>query len=143
MMVWIRPYDKAKDHKLLAEWLFALRERNRFDPQIFDRGQAEIYVAFDATGTLGFIPVVNGNQVESLALKPGLPPMTASRVFQAWQHVFVYEMHKRNIPDAFFVTFDESVLKFAQRGDGGWRPVVVPMLNLHVSDLEGGNDGRS
>lgn len=133
--VYIRPYNKEKDHGLLAEWLFTLRAKNRFDPGIFERGQAAVYTAFDDSGVLGFIPVVNGNQVESLAFRPGLPATTIARVFQAWVHVFVYEAHCKNIPDAFFVTFDEGVLKFAE--SYGWKPVVVPMLNLRISALEG------
>lgn len=139
--VWVRPYVAEKDHKLLAEWLFLLREKNRFDPEIFKKGQAEIYVCFDSTGPVMFVPIVSGNQVESLALKPGLSPVTAAKAFQAWQHVFIWELHKRNIPDAFFFTYDKTVLEFAQRY--GWRETVVPALNLHVDGLEGANDGRS
>lgn len=139
--IWVRPYDKDKDHKLLAEWLFALREKNRFDPEIFKKGQAEIYTCFDSTGPVAFIPVVNGSQVESLALKPGLSPATAAKAFIAWQHVFVYKLHEKNIPNAFFVTYDETVLKFTK--NYGWKTVIVPMLNLSVNDLEGATDGRS
>lgn len=133
--VYVRPYDRKRDAPLLVEWLYASRGKNRFDPAIFERGQAEIYTAFDDSGPVGFIPVVNGNQVESLAFRPGLPPMTQARAFQAWQHVMVYRGFEKNIPDAFFVTFDEEVLKFAAHY--GWKRVVVPMLNLNFSGLEG------
>jgi hypothetical protein len=132
--VWIRPYDEKRDKITLAEYLYANREKNRFDPEIFKRDQVKIYVAFDDSGVVGFIPVVNGNQVESLAFRPGLSPITEAKALQAWQHVFVYHAFENNIPDAFFVTFDETVQEFA--GRYGWKPVVVPMLNLRFANLE-------
>ena len=141
--VWIRPFDAERDTKLHAEWLYAMRDKNRFDPEIFTKKQAKIYVAFDESGTVGFIPVVNGNIIESLAFRPGLSPVTEAKALQSWMHVMVYQMHEHNIPDAYFVTFDETVLEFA--GRYGWKKVVVPMLNLHVSDLERkeASDGRT
>ena len=142
--VWIRPYDKDRDARTLVDWLYAGRDKNRFDPDIFKKGQAQVYVAFDDTGTVGFIPVVNNNQVESLAFRPGLSPVTEAKALQAWMHVMVYKMYELNIPDAFFVTFDETVLAFAGRYN--WRSVVVPMLNLHLKSLEapdGGTISRS
>jgi len=132
--VWVRPF-RDEDKKVHAEWLYAGRDKNRFDPDIFTKKQAKVYVAFDDTGIVGFIPVVNGNIVESLAFKPGLSPITEAAALRAWQTVMIYEMHVNNIPDAYFVTFDETVLEFAQRY--GWKAVVVPMINLHVSNLEG------
>jgi hypothetical protein len=132
--VWIRPYDEKRDKIKLAEYLYANREKNRFDPEVFKREQAEIYVAFDSTGVVGFIPVVNGNQVESLAFRPGLSPVTEAKALQSWMKVFVFQSFQKNIPDAFFVTFDQTVQEFA--GRYGWKPVVVPMLNLRFANLE-------
>lgn len=131
--VWIRPF-RDEDKKIHAEWLFAGREKNRFDPDIFTKKQAKVYVAYDDSGPVGFIPVVNGNIVESLAFRPGLSPITEAAALRAWQTVIVNEMHEKNIPDLYFVTYDETVLEFAQRY--GWKAVVVPMSTLHVADLE-------
>jgi len=49
--------------------------------------------------------------------------------------VFVNEAFETNTSDAFFVTYDETVLEFARRY--GWRDVTVPMVNLRFAELEG------
>lgn len=133
--VWIRPFKEGADGKLLVEWLYAGREGNRFDPEAFSSRQMKVYVAFDSSGVVGFVPVLNGNQVESLAFRPGLPPVTQAKAFRAWQAVFVHESFANGTQDAFFVTFDERVLEFSAKY--GWKKVVVPMMNLHFAGLEG------
>jgi len=74
--VWIRPFNKDTDARLLVEWLFAGREQNRFDPEQFKKGQVRVFTAFDESGIIGFIPVARCYLVESLAFKPGLSPVT-------------------------------------------------------------------
>lgn len=132
--VWVRPYNKETDKRLLVEWLYAQRHKNRFDPDLFTKEQVKIYTAFDADGIVGFIPVKVVYMAESLAFKPGLSPVTEAKALQAWQHMMVAKCYEGNVPDMFFVTFDETVQEFAGRYH--WNPVVVPMLSLHVADLE-------
>lgn len=133
--VWVRPFQAETDAKLLVEWLYAGREKNRFDPEIFRKKQVEIWTAFDDTGIVGFIPVARCYLVESLAFKPGIDPRVEAQALQSWQRVQVNEAFKNNVADAFFVTFDETVLEFAKRY--GWKDVVVPMVNMHFAGLEG------
>ena len=133
--VWVRPFKPETDAKLLVEWLYAGREKNRFDPEIFKRKQVEIYTAFDDSGIVGFIPVTKCYLVESLAFKPGLSPITEAQALQSWQRAFVHKAAEHQVPQAFFVTFDETVLEFAKRY--GWKEVVVPMVNLDFNQLEG------
>jgi len=133
-MVYIRPYDKDTDAKLLVEWLYAGRESNLFDPEIFRRGQAVIFTAFDDSGIIGFIPVVLCYLVESLAFKPGLPSVTEMKALVAFQHVLVHKALEQNVPDTFCVTLNEDLLRHMERY--GWRPAVAPLRNLHFADLE-------
>lgn len=140
--VWVRPFNHRSpgEKKLFVEWLYAARDKNRFDPKLFELApdgsflRCRVLTCFNDQEIVGFIPVTIAFQLESLAFKPGLEPTTEARALQAMQHYLVHRAAEQNISDAFFCTYDESVLEFAQRY--GWSKTVVPMLNLHFKDLE-------
>jgi len=126
----------AKDEELplMAKWLYEGRAKNRFDPQIFLKKQVRIYVAFNETGILGFIPVAAVYLVESLSFRPDVTKVEEAKSLEAFQKVLVNEAFAHNVPDAFFCTYDEDVQKFVQHYD--WKPVTVPFFNLHFDDLQ-------
>ena len=132
--VYIRPFDKEKDAKLLVEWLYANREQNRFDPELFKGDRATIYVAFDETGILGFIPVARCYLVESLAFKPGTSPQVRSQALRAWQEVFIHRALEQNIYTAFFGTYEQNLLDFAV--DHSWSEEKRLIARLKFSELE-------
>lgn len=134
--VYARPYDKDDplERQKLVEWLHARRRENRFDPRIFEEGQAQVITCFDETGIVGFVPVTLAFVLESLAFPPGTSPLVEAQALRAAQGHLVWQANKERIPNAFFVTFDEDVRQIAQRH--GWKPVAVPMLNLDFNGLE-------
>lgn len=135
--VYTRPFNEKdpEEKKLFAEWLFAMREKNRFDPAIFEKGQVTILTCFDEGGILGFVPVALAYVLESLAFRPGISPATEARCLEAVQHHLVHCAIEKNMPYAFFVTFDEEVQEFAQRRYG-WKKTEVPMLTFDFNKLE-------
>ena len=135
--VWVRLYNEEDpaEVKLLVEWLYARRAENRFDPELFKKKQVKIWTAFNETGIVGFIPVTLSYTLESLAFAPGTSPVVEARALQAMQAVLVHRASENRIPSAYFVTFDTEVREFAKRY--GWKDVVVPMVGLKFSDLEG------
>ena len=135
-MVYVRPFNPKdeKERGLLVEWLDAGRHKNRFDPEIFLREQVSILTCFNEEEILGFIPIALAMLIESLAFKPGISPRDEAKCLQAMQHHVVQRAFEKNIPDAFFVTFDETVMEFAKGYN--WNEVRVPMLNLHFASLE-------
>lgn len=136
LQVWVRPFNAAdpKEKRLLLEWLYAGREKNRFDPEIFKRGQVAILTCFTREGIVGFVPVSLAFLLESLAFKPGLSPITEAKALLAVQHHLVHRAFEQNVPDAFFFTRDETVLKLSKAY--GWVVPDVPFLNFHFADLE-------
>jgi len=141
--VWIRPMkDTPEEKKLLAEYLYANRKENRFDPELFQKNQVKVYVAYNDEGIQAFFPVRLSYTLESIATKPDLSPITHAKALVAMQTVLANKAAENNVADAMFVTYDEDVLKFAEHS-GGWKKVIVPMLNLKFSELEGTPNGRN
>ena len=134
LQVYVRNYDAKRDKQKFVEWLYAAREKNRFNPEMFERDQVRIFTLYTEKEIVGFVPITIALVVESLAFRPGLDELTEARALEAFQNHLVYKASEQNLPDAYFVTLDESVLKFASRY--GWKPTQVPMLNLHFSSLE-------
>ncbi len=140
--VWIRPFnDKDEgERRLLVEWLYAARERNRFDPVIFERGQVALFTFFDDTGVIGFVPISLAYVVESLAFKPGLSRITEAKALQSMQQMLVCRATEKNIPDAYFAVSDEAVKAFAQ--NYGWQEVQGSIMNLNFAHLEGDHESH-
>lgn len=142
-VVYTRPFNKddQKERKLFLDWLYASRDKNRFDPDLFRKGQVTILTCFTSEKIVGFVPVALAYVIESLAFLPGISPEVEAQAFRAVQQHLVHCAIEKNIPDAYFVTYDEEVLKLAQRPNRGWKRVVAPLLNLHFGSLEPRNDG--
>src|SRR5277367_3042953 len=115
--IWIRPMKSEPQYtaeevfaekKLFAEYLYANREKNRFDPEIFLKNQCKVFVAYDDEKIRGFVPVRTSYTIESLAMEPGLSPITEAKVLQAFQHTLVNKAAENNVHDANFCTFDQD-----------------------------------
>jgi len=132
--VWVRKYNEQTDGKLFLDWLYANRDENRFDPDIFKKKQVTIFTCFDESGIVGFIPVCVALAVESLAWRPGLSPEKRSLALKSFQQTLVYEASKMNCPYAFMSTIDPYYVEFVTRY--GWKEAEVPVLSLRFSDLE-------
>lgn len=143
--VWCRPFDSKspEEFNLFVQWLHFGREANRYDPsRLFERQPDRrftispsylILTLFNEREIVGFQPVTLAFLLDSLVLKPGLDPVMAARALQSMQGWLVNRAFQQRIPDAFFVTQDNSVLNFAVKY--GWVAPDVPCLNLHFADL--------
>jgi len=132
--IWIRPMKSTPaETKLFAEYLYANRTKNRFDPEIFEQNRAKVFAAYNDEGIKGFVPVRNSYVVESLAMQPDLSPITEAKILQAFQHMIVNKAAENNIHDANFCSFDQTVLDIAR--NYGWKDVIVPTVNLKFSEL--------
>jgi hypothetical protein len=58
-----------------------------------------------------------------------------ARCLKEIQHILVNKAHEHGIGQMYFVA-EETIGEFAQHY--GFKPVVRPMMNLKVADLEGG-----
>lgn len=135
--VWVRMYNENEpvEKRLFAAWLYARRQENRFNPEIFEKKQVQIWTVFDETGIRGFIPIAVVYLLESLAFMPGTPPIVEAKALEAMQAALIHRASEKNVPDAIFFSTDENVLNYARKH--GWKDNVVPGVRLHFSDLEG------
>ncbi|MHB8501522.1 MAG: hypothetical protein ACYDHE_11330 [Candidatus Acidiferrales bacterium] len=133
--VYLRPYNSknAPEKKLFIEWLYAQRELNRFDPELFTREQVKVYTLFDRQmGIVGFTTVGVVYLMDYQIFRPGLADSIKASALKSVQHFLVFKAGENNVPSAFFRPSDERYSNFAQ--NYGWKE--DKLLWLRFADLE-------
>lgn len=133
--IWVRPYNAATDKQQFAEWLYANREKNQFDPEIYEYPSTKIFVAYDETGPLDFLAAYPAIILDGHAPKPGLSDSDQARCLKEIQHILVEKAHEGGIGQMYFVA-EPTIGTFAEHYK--FKPVVRPMMNLKLKDLAGG-----
>ena len=134
--VYARPFN-GKDpveQKLFKEWLYQNRDKNKFDPDVFEKGQVSIMTCFDETGIVMFVPYSVSFVVRSLAPRPGLPRHVRANALRTFQQVLTHIAAQGNVPDAFFYTEEEDLAEGVKKY--GWREPEKKLLKLHFASLE-------
>lgn len=130
-MINIRRMEPSES-PLFVEWLYQNRKLNHFDPEIFKRGQADVYVAEDETGILYFLPVRILWMFDSVAPRPGLGADMAKDCLRAFQQEFVQKADSANVSEIVFRASEPSMPNFAETQ--GW--VESPdMWSLNINAI--------
>lgn len=124
---------KPEEKTLLAKWLYENRHKNNFDPTPFLKDQVTVYVAYDSTGILFFLPVRTIWIWDSLAPRPDLPETKSAQCLKALQQLLVFEASQNNVGEFFFKASEESVPAFAK--NYGWDE-AKNMHSFNVNKLE-------
>jgi hypothetical protein len=130
--IWVRPFDKNRDLDSFREWLYANRQNNQFDPDIFSYPSTKIFNAYDESGPLAFLSAFPAIILDAFAPKPGLSGQDKARCLIEIQHILVEKAHEGGIGQMYFVA-EETVAAFAEGYK--FKPVTRSMMNLKLADL--------
>lgn len=125
----IRPI-LPEERGVFVQWLHENRDNNRYDPEIYRKGQVDIYVAYDSTGPLYFIPFRNVWCWDSLAPRPDISPLRAALCLEKFQEFFTARAKEANVGEMIFRASEASLPEIAEKH--GWKR-VESMYSLNVN----------
>ncbi len=104
---------QPSDAEQLGEWLCSTKG-NLYDPDILKAPTLTAACAYNGEGPIAYLPAQNVLVLESLAVKPGSPPLENGQAFRDLVKAMELVASQRQIREIIFVCADESVVKVAQ-----------------------------
>ena len=132
-----RLVDWAKDSLKFVEYMRHGSEKlnNLFSPSVMDYPLTQTIVVEDEDGPKLFNPQYPVMVMDSLAPKPGMPPIEEARVLLELMHATLTVAHNAGIQEIYFMCADENVIRFVQRY--GFELVPHTVLRLKTKDYRG------
>jgi hypothetical protein len=130
---------QPSDAKKLEEWL-STTKGNLYDPDIFKAPTLTAACAYNEEGPVAYLPAQSVLVLESLAVKPGAPPLENGQAFRDLVKAMELVASQRQIREILFVCSDENVVKVAQnhgfevlgdkQSDGSTKPWTTVRMKL-------------
>jgi hypothetical protein len=124
---------REEEKPLFVKWLYDNREINHFDPELIKI--SKIFVAFDETGPLMFLPVREALILDSVAPNPEMTNGVAAECFVALHHVLEDRVREAGALEMAFIGGEGGLGEFAEL-NGHYRKVDRPVYVLNLNDLE-------
>jgi hypothetical protein len=138
--IYIRPLRES-DKKLWAAWLYEHRNVSHFDPQMYERGLCDIYVAYTkADGIICFFSVNRAFVHSAPAPKPGLDSGTYLRAMAAIQAHLVTRANQERVAEIYVQPSSADRFADILRDFSSFQDCKQPILVLRVHDLEKANE---
>ena len=122
--------------ELFVEWLYAHKDVNRMDLDVFRKNQAQIFCAYDETGILAFFPVQFLYYLGALSPRPDLAPFRLAKACQAMTEFMHKKAAEDNISHAIVHPSDDKFSAFLQSDALGYEKLEQETLVMTFDKSE-------
>lgn len=127
-------FPVGSDAKEFVEWTMANRDKNLFDPRVFQSKQTIILCAFNKAKKILFMPISRTYFLESSAPNPDASEFEKASALKEVVQAVVTECYKTGTTDIYFLASDPAVEEFAK--SNGFEQIKLPVYRMKISDLE-------
>jgi hypothetical protein len=124
---------KKDDIALFNEWLYANRDLNTFDPEIFRYESTRILAADDGSEPVMYMPYHLTIVLESLAPNPTASRQQRALAIRELVHEIADTATKLGVGEIWFAGTDQHLIDFAQ--DHGFEVMNAKVLKAKTSTL--------
>jgi hypothetical protein len=117
---------------LLAKWLWAHKNVNRVDSEIFRKQQVRLYAVEDEDGIICFIPVAWIYRLDALAPQPGVDSERLKKAFYAMNDFLWNQAQAENVCEVLVQPNDERFARFL-KNRLGFESFVPEVLRLNYN----------
>ena len=118
-----------EDAKEVADWLLATPD-NLFDDALLKYPTLRVISAYNGDGNVAHLPAQQVLMLESLAVRPGTPPLDAAQAFRDLVKGMELLASQLGIKELFFICKDPNVLSVAQHH--GFERIEFPVVRLRL-----------
>lgn len=105
-------YINQEDQKTFLEWVNTTAN-NLYDPDILKYSTLNVFCSYNGE-PVAYLPVQQALLLESLAVKPGAPPIETAQAFRDLVKAAQVHASKLGIKELYFVCKDENVVQVAK-----------------------------
>lgn len=134
--IFIRPF-RAGDLDKMVGWMKA---NPTWDANILKYPGTVILVAFNNTGTLGFLPVQKTMTMESMCFHPLTTDSQKALTMKELTHALITQSYVQGVGEIYFAGSNPETNDFAVRQ--GFQQLGWPMYRVRLVDLEAGGGGN-
>jgi hypothetical protein len=117
---------------LLVKWLYAHKDVNQVDLEVFRRGQVRIFVAEKDEKIVYFMPIKSVYWFEAGAPNPEATPSEIGQAFSAMNDFLIARAREENVSTVFVQPSDEKFSNFVQT-HFNYEPVTRPTLEFNFN----------
>lgn len=131
--VFVRPI-LPEEAQTFYDWAVE-NPNNEFDPEVPKFPSSTTWCAYDKTGPLAYQTLQQPIMLESLATRPGLPPIQVSSLLKELTQNAISFASQRGVGEIYFLGSDDNTNQFACNKI--FEKVDLPVYRLKLADLSG------
>lgn len=135
--IFVRPYRAESDFEKLITWGKA---NPAWDTQVLSYPTSFVLVAFNNTGTLGFLPVQRAMIMEAAAFHPLVTDPQKALILKELSHELIMQTFVQGSGEIYFLGTNQNTNDFAERQ--GFSRLHEPMYRVRLTDLQTGGKGN-
>ena len=106
-------YATPEDAPQITEWLNST-QGNLYDPDVLTYPTLRVLCAYNGNGPSVYLPAQTALVLESLAVKPGTPPIESARAFRDLVKGMELLASSLGVKELYFMCSDKNVISLAE-----------------------------
>ncbi len=120
---------RPEDADEMGDWLLKT-PNNLFDPAILNYPTFRAISSYGGEGNIAHLPSQQAMVLESLAVKPGTPPIAAAQAFRDLVKAMELLASSFGIREMYFICKDENVVRIAE--GHGFERITFPVVRMKL-----------